>query len=154
MSIHRLYREQFIATDTDTLWDFITSPLNLAIITPPDMGFIITSPDADGKVYAGKMITYKVSPLMGIKMNWVTEITQVQHKSFFVDEQRRGPYALWHHEHHLEPVDGGVLMKDIVHYIIPGGPLGDILNRLFIRKKLNGIFEYRFHKMKELFPGS
>jgi ligand-binding SRPBCC domain-containing protein len=152
MGIHTLYREQLVHSDKDTLWDFITSPVNLKKITPDNMGFLITSKDADGKIYPGKIITYKVSPFAGIKMNWMTEITHVQEKDFFVDEQRSGPYAIWHHEHHLKPHAEGILMIDIIHYKIPAGFVGDILNSLFIRKQLERIFAFRFKKMDELFP--
>ena len=106
------------------------------------MGFDITS-DSPDKMYPGLIISYKVSPLFGIKTQWVTEITQVKDRSFFIDEQRVGPYALWHHQHHIEPIEGGVLMKDIVSYQPPFGILGALANRLFIRSKLEEIFAFR-----------
>lgn len=116
------------------------------------MRFVVTSPyGEDTKMYAGMIITYKVSPLFGIKMNWMTEITHVQDKQYFVDEQRFGPYALWHHQHHFKEVPGGVLMTDILNYAIPYGLAGTLANRILIAKKINDIFNYRTRKIKELF---
>jgi ligand-binding SRPBCC domain-containing protein len=112
------------------------------------MGFDITSKDSPDKMYPGLIITYKVSPLLGIKTNWMTEITQVQNKKFFIDEQRVGPYKLWHHQHFVEEIEGGVLMRDIVTYQPPFGILGAIMNSLVIRKKLKEIFDYRFKALE------
>ena len=114
------------------------------------MGFEIT--DFDGKkMYAGQIIQYKVSPLLGLKLSWTTEITVVKENSYFIDEQRFGPYALWHHKHFFKAIDGGVEMTDVVHYKVPMGFLGDIANVLFVKKKLNEIFDYRTQKLTELF---
>lgn len=95
------------------------------------------------------IITYKVSPLLGIKLNWVTEITHVKDKQYFVDEQRIGPYAMWHHEHKIEPIEGGVLMTDIITYQPPMGFLGVIANSLFIKKQLQDIFDYRIMALEK-----
>ncbi|MGZ3927364.1 MAG: SRPBCC family protein, partial [Mucilaginibacter sp.] len=112
----RIY-ETLLPTTLDKAWDFFSSPSNLSKITPPEMNFIVTSDNrAQAKMYPGMIITYKVSPLLGIKMNWMTEITQVREMEYFVDEQRFGPYALWHHQHHFKKVEGGVLMTDILDY--------------------------------------
>lgn len=89
------------------------------------------------------IISYKVSPLLGIKMTWVTEITQVKELEYFVDEQRMGPYALWHHQHKIEEVGNIVLMTDIVSYQPPLGFLGAIVNALVIQNKLKEIFDFR-----------
>ena len=97
------------------------------------------------------MIAYKVSPLMKIPLNWVTEIKYVHDAQFFVDEQRTGPYKMWHHEHHFKAVEGGVEMTDIVSYELPLGFLGRFAHWLFVRKQLEGIFDYRFKKVDELF---
>jgi ligand-binding SRPBCC domain-containing protein len=102
-------------------------------------------------MYPGMMITYKVSPLLGIRLDWCTEITQVNHLTYFVDEQREGPYTIWHHQHHFEEIEGGVLMTDIIHYKIPFGVLGNLANRLFIKRQLRSIFEFRIKKVNELF---
>lgn len=143
MAFYRFYREQELHASIEELWDFISSPKNLKEITPPHMGFDITTPNLPGKMYPGMMISYKVRPLLGIKTDWVTEITHVQEGRYFVDEQRIGPYTLWHHEHFLEPTEDGVLMKDIITYQPPFGILGALANSLFIKKQLNVIFDYR-----------
>lgn len=127
----------------DTVWDFISSPKNLKEITPESMGFDITTADLPEKMYPGMIIGYKVRPVFGIKTTWVTEITHVSEKRYFVDEQRVGPYSMWHHEHFIEPVEDGVLMTDIVSYKPPFGWLGNIANKLLIEKKLEEIFDYR-----------
>lgn len=143
MAYFQFRQEQFLPVDIDTAWDFITSPDNLKKITPEEMGFDITSPGLPPKVYPGMIISYRVKPVAGIPVTWVTEITQVVDRHFFIDEQRIGPYAFWHHQHFLEKAEGGVKMKDIVSYAPPFGVLGWIANFLFIRKKLNAIFAYR-----------
>ncbi len=151
MGFYQFRTQQKLKASLDEVWDFISSPANLSKITPEYMGFIITSEYLPSRMYPGMMISYLVSPVMGIKTTWVTEITQVRDKSFFVDEQRVGPYALWHHEHHLEPIKNGVLMTDIVSYKPPLGFLGSIANSLIIRKKLKEIFDYRNNALDELF---
>lgn len=115
------------------------------------MGFDITSDNSDGKMYEGMIISYKVSPVLGIKVDWVTEITHVKDRQFFVDEQRIGPYALWHHQHHIEKTDNGVLMTDIVTYAPPFGFLGRIANSLMIKNKLKEIFRHREKVLNELY---
>lgn len=151
MGVYQLRKEQFVKTDMDTLWDFVSSPKNLQEITPDYMGFnILTNPLPD-KMYPGMIIKYKVSPLLGIKMTWVTEITHVSDRHYFVDEQRAGPYRIWHHEHFLEEKDGGILMTDIVTYQPPMGIFGAIANKVFIEKQLESIFEYRKKAIDERF---
>jgi len=142
---------QFVPATLDVVWDFFSSPANLSKITPPEMGFIITSP-LHPEMYPGMFIMYKVSPVAGIKLNWVTEITHIRHKQFFVDEQRRGPYSIWHHEHHFREVEGGVEMRDILHYHVPFGFLGALADLLFVRNKVKSIFSYREKRILELFP--
>ncbi|MGZ3944991.1 MAG: SRPBCC family protein [Mucilaginibacter sp.] len=144
MKTYTFRRETFLATTLDKAWDFFTSPLNLSKITPKEMNFIVTSDFKEGtKVYPGMIITYKVSPLLGIKMNWMTEITHVQEKEYFIDEQRFGPYALWHHQHHFKEVEGGVMMTDIVNYAIGYWFIGPMANGLIVKKKLEEVFDYR-----------
>jgi len=143
MAFYQLFQQQLIHAPLDELWGFISSPRNLKDITPDYMGFDITTLNLPKKMHEGMIICYKVSPMFGIKTNWVTEITHIREKSFFVDEQRIGPYAFWHHQHILETMDNGVLMKDIVTYQPPFGLLGIVANSLFIKNKLNEIFEYR-----------
>ncbi len=143
MAIHTIQEEQEIKTSIDEAWDFISSPRNLQKITPDYMGFEITSPGLPDTMYPGMIIAYKVSPLLGIKMTWVTEITHVEEKKYFVDEQRIGPYKMWHHEHFVEATEHGVLMKDIVNYQLPLGFLGELAHKLFVRKQLKEIFQFR-----------
>ena len=152
MAFYQLIRTQFVPASIDEVWDFISSPNNLKEITPKHMGFDITSENLPEKMYAGMIISYKVKPLMGIPVTWVTEITQVVEKKYFVDEQRVGPYAMWHHQHFIAPHENGVMMKDIVSYKPPMGFLGSIANMLIIRKQLEGIFKYREAAMKKRFP--
>lgn len=115
------------------------------------MNFVVKTEMPD-KVYSGLIIAYKVSPLLGIPLNWVTEIKAVDENKLFVDEQRTGPYRMWHHEHHFELVDGGVMMTDIVSYELPLGFLGRLAHLLFVKKQLQEIFEYRKKRVEELFP--
>lgn len=143
MATYQKYEEMEVHASIDEIWNFISSPMNLKEITPDYMGFEITSQRLPEKVYPGLMISYRVRPVLGINMNWLTEITQVEAPFYFVDEQRAGPYALWHHEHRLRPTEKGVLMIDLVTYRPPAGPLGDLAHHLFIKKQLEGIFRYR-----------
>lgn len=143
--------KQFIPRSLEEVWEFISSPKNLKEITPAYMGFDIVSESPVDKMYTGIIIAYKVSPMFGIKMNWVTEITHVEELHYFIDEQRFGPYTFWHHKHFLKEVEGGVEMIDILLYKVPFGFIGNIANRLIIKKKLKEIFDYRFKKVEELF---
>ena len=143
MAYYQFIQTQKVNASLEDVWDFISSPKNLKEITPDYMGFDITSEGLTEKMYPGMIIGYRVSPLLGIKITWVTEITQVHDLSYFVDEQRIGPYSIWHHQHFIEPIEGGVLMRDIVTYRPPFGFLGAIMNRLVIQKKLKEIFSYR-----------
>jgi len=143
MAFYQIKTSQKLPISISEAWDFISSPQNLKEITPKHMGFVVTSNTGSNKMYPGMIITYKVSPLLGIQLNWMTEITQVKDNEYFVDEQRIGPYAMWHHEHKISPIDGGVLMEDIVTYQPPMGILGAIANSLFIKNQLNEIFDFR-----------
>ncbi|HEY9534770.1 MAG TPA: SRPBCC family protein [Mucilaginibacter sp.] len=152
MKTYRLQFEHKLPVPLAETWDFFTSPLNLVKITPPAMGFEVTSPyDAKSKLYEGMIITYKIKPLPGIKMNWVTEITNVKEQQYFVDEQRLGPYALWHHEHHFKEIDGGVHMTDILNYAMPYGIIGRLGNLLLVRREILKIFAYRKTAINGLF---
>jgi len=136
----------------DEAWDFFSSPTNLSKITPPEMNFVVTSDNnPDTKMYPGMIITYIVSPVLGIKLNWMTEIIHVKEKEYFVDEQRFGPYALWHHQHHFKETKGGVLMTDLLNYAIPYGFIGRIANSLLVEKKVKEIFEFRRKAIEQLF---
>ncbi len=151
MAFYQFHRVQNIPASVEQVWDFISSPANLQEITPPSMGFIITSAKLPAKMYAGMIISYKVKPLFGIPLTWVTEITQVVDGTYFIDEQRIGPYSLWHHQHKLQVIPGGVRMTDIISYEPPFGPLGAIANALFIKQKLKEIFDYRFEAVVKRF---
>jgi ligand-binding SRPBCC domain-containing protein len=151
MGFYQLKQTQKVPATIDVVWDFISSPANLKKITPEHMGFDITTPFLSPKMYEGMIISYRVSPVLGIKTTWVTEITHVKEKEYFVDEQRIGPYTLWHHEHKIEAIEGGVLMTDIVSYQPPFGFLGSIANALFIKKKLREIFGFRTKALEKLY---
>ena len=151
MPLYQFEQEQKLKGNLDEIWDFISSPANLKEITPDYMGFDIMSKGLPDKMYPGMIISYKVSPLIGIKTTRVTEITQVQEKRYFIDEQRVGPYSIWHHQHHLEAIPGGVLMRDVISYVPPLGFLGSLANNLFIRKKLNEIFAFRTKALDDKF---
>lgn len=140
---YTLYNKQILPISIETAWEFFSSPVNLAEITPKSMGFVVLSEHKLEKVYAGQIIKYHVRPVLGIRMFWMTEITHVKQNEYFVDEQRFGPYSLWHHQHFFTPVKGGVLMEDLVHYKLPMGLLGVLAHKLFVKKQLQGIFSYR-----------
>ncbi|MDL5514190.1 SRPBCC family protein [Arenibacter sp. M-2] len=151
MGFYQFKRTQEIKTSVDEIWKFISNPSNLKLITPDYMGFDITSEDIPSQMYEGMIISYKVSPLLGIKTTWVTEITHLKKNSYFVDEQRVGPYRIWHHQHIVKPITNGALMTDIVSYQPPLGFLGSIANELIIKGKLQEIFEYRTNALEEIF---
>ncbi|HEY8928856.1 MAG TPA: SRPBCC family protein [Mucilaginibacter sp.] len=152
MKFYTLKTEQAIPISFEEAWDFFTSPLNLTKITPNNMSFVVTSDYTENtKIYEGMLITYKVSPAGGIKVNWMTEITHVREGEYFIDEQRFGPYALWHHEHHFKEIKGGILMNDLLYYAIPYGPVGRLANSVFVAKKVRQIFEFREKAIRELF---
>jgi ligand-binding SRPBCC domain-containing protein len=151
MAFYQFYKEQKLPVTIEELWDFISSPENLKEITPGYMGFTITSNTIKKKMYPGMIITYKVSPIFGIKINWMTEITHVKEFEYFVDEQRIGPFSMWHHQHKIETIEGGVLMTDIVTYKPPMGILGALADSLFIKKQLQQIFDYRSMVLEKKF---
>jgi ligand-binding SRPBCC domain-containing protein len=147
---HTLKTVQKLPISIDEAWEFFSNPSNLAKITPSKLGFKILSKYHGEKMYAGQIIEYTVKPLLGIPMYWMTEITQVKHKEFFIDNQRYGPYSLWHHQHHFKIIEGGVEMTDIIHYKIPLGFLGNLMNSILVKKELFKIFKYRFDKANEV----
>ena len=151
MAIYKMIRKQVIPADISTLWDFFKDPSNLTAITPSYMNFVIKTMDTSDDIYAGQMITYSVAPIAKIPLFWMTEITAVEKHRYFIDEQRRGPYKMWHHQHHFTTTEKGVEMTDIVHYELPLGILGQIAHWLFVKQQLNQIFDYRYHKIEALF---
>ncbi|RYZ22996.1 MAG: hypothetical protein EOO16_06700 [Chitinophagaceae bacterium] len=150
MSVYVLKQVQRMPISLERAWDFFSHAKNLAVITPEHLNLKFTNELFDEETYAGQIITYKVKPLFGIPLFWMTEITHVQKPRYFVDEQRKGPYAMWHHEHHFREIPGGVEMTDIIHYRIPFGPFGKV-GAGFIRKQLDDLFAYRRKKIDELF---
>lgn len=149
--VHSFKQVQVISAPISEVWAFFSTPDNLQAITPPSMAFRVISKHHGDHIYPGQIIEYKIKPVLGIPWYWMTEITQVEKESFFVDEQRYGPYSLWHHQHHFKQTAAGIEMTDIVHYKVPLGFLGDIVNAMFVRKELQNIFEYRRKKVEEIF---
>ncbi|WP_203295601.1 SRPBCC family protein [Luteirhabdus pelagi] len=150
MKIYTLHATQKLPISKQEAWQFLSDPKNLKVITPDYMGFHIQS-GADRNMYPGQIIEYIVTPILNIKNRWVTEITHVKENDYFVDEQRFGPYSLWHHKHFLQEIEGGVLMEDLIHYKVPMGFLGQWMHPFLVRPKLEEIFEYRQKKLIELF---
>lgn len=150
--IHALEQEQLLPISMEEAWDFFSSPRNLDEITPPELGFKIESLRSE-TMHEGQIITYKVKVLPGIWIPWVTEIKAVDEGKSFVDEQRFGPYKFWHHRHWFEEVEGGVLMKDLVHYAMPFWPFGEVGHGVFVKPKLEKIFGFRREILKKRFPG-
>jgi ligand-binding SRPBCC domain-containing protein len=149
--VYQLKSVQNLPISLEKAWDFFSSPANLGAITPPHMNFKIISTNQGAAMYQGQIIEYKVSPIPGIRLYWMTEITHVSDRQFFVDEQRFGPYRLWHHQHHFKEIPGGVEMIDLVHYKVPFWILGDIANTLFVKKQLQQIFDFRYQAVEKLF---
>jgi ligand-binding SRPBCC domain-containing protein len=148
--VHYLHREQIIPASLQKIWEYFCDPKNLNAITPPDMNFEILQ-GADVKMYVGQLIEYRVEFVRGIRSRWLTEIAHVRAGEYFVDEQRVGPYRFWYHEHGFQQVSTGTKMTDRVTYVIPFGFLGDLLNAFWIEKRLGQIFDFRRHKIIELF---
>jgi ligand-binding SRPBCC domain-containing protein len=159
MAVYSIKTVQQIPVPVEQAWNFFSNPANLQKITPANLSFKTISKHHGERVYAGQVIEYKVKPVLGISLYWMTEITHVEDQQYFVDEQRFGPYSFWHHQHHFRSIDGGVEMTDIVHYKMPFWILGDIANTLFVKKQIDEIFDYRYKKIEQLFgkwdnPGS
>ncbi|MBX7110975.1 MAG: SRPBCC family protein [Dehalococcoidia bacterium] len=149
MTLQRFQATQLISAPLDEAWAFFSDPRNLSAITPPDMGFEITSEVPD-HIYPGLFVTYRVRPLLGVPVEWVTEITQVDEGSRFIDEQRMGPYRLWHHEHTFRPAGDMTEMRDVVYYALPFGRLGALALPV-VRSRIERIFEYRADVLDERF---
>lgn len=151
MKLYYLYRKQKLNLSLEEAWEFFSSPNNLNKITPTYMGFDIKTDLRNQKMFAGMIIEYIVRPVFGIPMRWVTEISHVKEKEYFIDEQRFGPYKLWHHLHKFKLENGRLIMEDLVNYALPFGFLGSIAHNLFVRKKIEEIFDYRIKVLEELF---
>ena len=150
MALHQIHATQRIPLDLDEAWAFFSDPRNLKTITPPWLGMTLTSTPPE-TMYPGLLITYQLSPLGPIRLSWVTEITHVVDHELFVDEQRFGPYRFWHHQHHFRAVPGGTEMGDIVSYDVGFGPIGEIVNKLTVGKRVASIFDYRKTVLDERF---
>ena len=150
MKIYTFQRKQKLPISVEKAWEFLSNPKNLKTITPEYMSFDILS-GAEKPMFAGQIIQYIVTPILGIKTKWVTEITHVKELEYFVDEQRFGPYALWHHKHFIKKIKGGVEMEDIIDYKVPMGILGRLAHPILVKPKLEEIFAYRQKKLIELF---
>lgn len=150
MKLYQLHTVQKLPITPEDAWKFFSNPANLKLITPSYMGFDIIS-GAEKLMFAGQIIQYLVTPVAGIKTKWVTEITHVKEPEYFVDEQRFGPYSLWHHKHFLREIEGGVEMEDIIDYKLPYGFLGQAVHPLIVRPKLEEIFNFRRKKLEEIF---
>lgn len=152
MKVYKIKQQQFLPVSVEQAWKFFASPVNLAKITPPNMLFKVEYISGDpSEMYAGQIMQYKIGILPGITTDWMTEITHVHKPLYFIDEQRFGPYALWHHQHWFKPVDGGVEMTDEVNYGIPLGILGRLANAVFVEKELKRIFKFRYATIERLF---
>ena len=149
--VYSLRTVQTMPITMEQAWEFFSAPANLKDLTPANLGFIIRSKYQGKKMYAGQIIEYTVKPILGIPLYWMTEITHVDEGRYFIDEQRFGPYSLWHHQHHFKEVEGGVEMTDIVHYKIPFWFIGDIAHALVVRKQLKNIFDFRYRFISEKF---
>ena len=148
--VHRLISIQNLPLSLEETWKFFSNPHNLLTITPDFLNLKVTNEMFGNEAYAGQIITYLVKPIAGIGVPWVTEITHVEKEKMFVDEQRKGPYKLWHHQHHFKTIEEGTEMRDIVHYRLPFGVAGEIAHPI-VKKKLLEIFQFRFKKTNELF---
>ena len=148
MKLNVLQREIRLPITIAQAWDFFSDPRNLPRITPPEMGFKVTSPLPE-RMYAGMIITYRIRPLFKVPVTWVTEITHMDEPHMFVDEQRFGPYRFWHHQHLFREVPGGVAMRDIVHYALPkrARPVAPFL----VTPRLQLIFDHRRRVLEDLF---
>ncbi|HEX8461140.1 MAG TPA: SRPBCC family protein [Segetibacter sp.] len=149
--VYSLKTIQKIPITLEQAWEFFSRADNLKEITPAEMGFVIKSKHHGPKMYAGQIIEYTVKPVLGIPLYWMTEITHVKDGVYFIDEQRYGPYSLWHHQHHFKEIAGGIEMTDIVHYKMPFWFLGDIANALFVKQQLKKIFDFRFEMVEKKF---
>lgn len=150
MKLYTLEREQYLPVDIQTAWEFFSAPQNLCKITPEWMNFTVLS-DVPAKMHPGMLVRYNIYPLGPLPMQWITEITHVQEPFFFVDEQRFGPYRFWHHQHHFAPVEGGIMMNDVVHYALPLGPLGRLCHYAVVQRKLDAIFSFRYAELQRRF---
>ncbi len=149
--IYSLETKQIIDRPIEEIWSFFTNPKNLNQLTPSDMNFKILSGSSDD-FYEGKIISYSINPFKFYNIKWVTEITTIKKNDFFIDEQRFGPYKMWHHEHHfIKNNDNTTTIYDKVIYKLPYGIIGKLSHKLFIKKRLLEIFNFRKKTIKKLY---
>jgi ligand-binding SRPBCC domain-containing protein len=149
--VYSLCSKQKLPVGLEKVWNFFSDASNLLAVTPPHLNLKVTNQIYGDVMYAGQVMTYDVKPLLGISISWMTEITQVVPMNYFVDQQRKGPYRMWHHQHHFKSIEGGTEMVDLVHYRIPFGLAGNLANILFVKKELKKIFAYRYQKIEGMF---
>jgi ligand-binding SRPBCC domain-containing protein len=150
MDLFSIREKQCFPISIEEAWAFFSNPANLGRITPPYLNFEITS-DVPEKIYAGMLVTYRIRPILGVAVTWITEITYMAEPHFFTDEQRFGPYRFWHHQHFFREMKGGVEVQDVVHYALSAGPFSKLANALVVRKRLEEIFQYRRDSLEEMF---
>lgn len=143
-------KSQTLPIGLQECWDFFSNPHNLSVITPPELSFEVFT-EEQGRFEPGMLLFHRVRPFSFLRVRWVTEITHVVPGRLFVDEQRFGPYRFWHHQHLFEEVLGGTKVRDVVHYALPFGVAGRLLNRLAVRGRLEEIFDYRCEKLEAMF---
>lgn len=151
--MHKVEREILLPIELDKAWQFFAKPKNLAAITPPEMRMELVE-NRELTMYEGMILRFKVSPLLGIKLNWFSEITRIEPRHYFIDSMIDGPFAKWHHQHFFEEVSDGTLARDIIHYKLPFGPLGKLANPLLVKKNVDQLFEFRTQKLNEIFKKS
>ena len=142
MKIYHLYRRQHLNLTIHEAWKFFSSPYNLNDITPDFFHVKITS-EVPEKIYAGLMISYRMKAVLGIPMDWLSEISHCDEPKRFVYEQRIGPFKFWSHEVCLTEEQNGVVLEDIMFYAMPMGWLGQFINSVLIASKLEHIFDNR-----------
>jgi ligand-binding SRPBCC domain-containing protein len=152
MKTYCLTQEITIAAPVSEVWSFFSDPYNLGKISPGYMDFRIVQCPPTKELYDGMQIEYRVKPVLGIPLKWVTRINSVTTGTCFTDIQATGPYTLWEHKHTFEATEGGTRMRDKVVYALPFGVLGRLAHTLFVEKQLRDIFLYREGRIKELFP--
>lgn len=150
VNFFQLQKKIRLPISVDEAWNFFSNPHNLMEITPPNLNLVVDN-KVPSKMRPGMIITYRIKPLLGIPINWITEITHVEEGHFFVDEQRFGPYRFWHHQHQFHKVPGGVEICDVVHYMLPLGPFSFFANRFIVRQKLHYIFSFRKDVLEKKF---
>ncbi|RIL04521.1 MAG: CDP-paratose 2-epimerase [Proteobacteria bacterium] len=149
MNVHRLEREQWIPAPLERVFPFFADAANLETLTPPWLGFgFVTALPIEMRT--GARIEYRLR-LAGVPLRWRTRIAKWEPPRGFVDVQESGPYALWEHTHAFEPCGGGVLMRDVVRYALPLGPLGGVAHAVAVKAALAAIFDYRFDRVREIF---